>query len=270
MSLEELCGLKAFLKTTNWSNSMRQISEHDFQEITSNFNNPYRLMAPVPGTPDLTNASLKIDHGTTALGFVYQGGIVLCADSRSSSGINVTTQTMDKIVPVSSQIVGTLAGGSADCTYWYRVLARESRLHELRYKRPMSVDAAAKMICHVSEMHRGTGLNMGMLLAGYSPKGPSLVYVDSDGVNISGKRFSVGSGASNALGILDPMYRFDLTDEEAFDLALQSLCQATLCDASTGGMVVLHHVGPAAHRIVRKVDCMELHKKYSLDARNFS
>ncbi|XP_022224838.2 proteasome subunit beta type-5 [Drosophila obscura] len=240
--------------------------DENFQECTSNFSNPYRLMAPIPGTPDLTNASIKIDHGTTTLGFVYQGGIVLCADSRSSIGINVSSQKINKIVPISNHIVGTLAGGAADCKYWYRVLARECRLHELRYKRPMSVNAAAKMICNVSDMHRGTGLNMGMLLAGYSPKGPSLVYVDSDGMNINGKKFSVGSGASNALGILDPMYRFDLTDEEAFDLALQSLYQATVCDVYTGGLVVLYHVGPVAHRIVREVDCMELHKKYSLDA----
>ncbi|XP_034667039.1 proteasome subunit beta type-5 [Drosophila subobscura] len=256
MSLEQLCDLKSVLPTTSCTNFMDNKDQN-----LQNF--PYRLMPPVPGTPVLSHLGRKVNHGTTTVGFVYQGGIVLCADSRLCNGINVCSQKMNKIVPISKHIVGTLAGGAADCKYWYRVLTRESRLHELRYKQPMSVSAAAKMIGNVSQMHRGTGLDMGMLLAGYGPKGPTLIYVDSEGMNISGKKFAVGSGASNALGILDPMYCFDLSDEQAFELALQCIYQATLCDAYTGGIVLLYRMGPVTHGTVKEVDCMELHKKYS-------
>lgn len=68
-------------------------------------------------------------------------------------------------------------------------------------------------------------------------KGPGLYYVDSDGTRLSHDMFSVGSGSTYAYGVLDSAYRWDMSDEEAYQLAVRSIYHATHRDAYSGGMV---------------------------------
>lgn len=158
---------------------------------------------------------MHFDHGTTTLGFCFQGGVLLAVDSRATGGQFIGSGTMKKVVEINNYMLGTLAGGAADCVYWDRVLAKECRLYELRNKERISVAAASKIIANISHEYKGMGLSMGMMLAGYDKRGPGLYYVDSDAARITGKLFSVGSGSVYAYGVLDSGYRWDLTDEEA-------------------------------------------------------
>ena len=81
------------------------------------------------------------------------------------------------------------------------------------------------------------GLSMGTMIAGFDKRGPGLYYVDSDGTRTDGKVFSVGSGSVYAYGVLDKGYKFDLNDEEAYDLGRRSIYHATHRDAASGGIV---------------------------------
>jgi 20S proteasome subunit beta 5 len=47
---------------------------------------------------------------------------------------------------MNSYLVGTMAGGAADCYYWERYLNMECRLYELRNKERISVSAASKIL----------------------------------------------------------------------------------------------------------------------------
>jgi len=82
---------------------------------------------------------------------------------------------------------------------------------------------------------------MGVMVAGYDKRGPGLYYVDSDGERTSGNCFSVGSGSIFAYGVLDAGYRYDLTDEEAYDLGRRSIYHATHRDSASGGIVRLNY-----------------------------
>ena len=64
------------------------------------------------------------------------------------------------------------------------------------------------------------------MIAGFDKRGPGLYYVDSDGTRTDGKVFSVGSGSVYAYGVLDKGYKFDLNDEEAYDLGRRSIHHA--------------------------------------------
>lgn len=158
---------------------------------------------------------MHFDHGTTTLGFCFQGGVILAVDSRATGGQFIGSQSMKKVVEINNYLLGTLAGGAADCVYWDRVLAKECRLYELRNKERISVAAASKIIANIAHEYKGMGLSMGMMLAGYDKRGPGLYYVDSDAARITGKLFSVGSGSVYAYGVLDSGYKWDLKDEEA-------------------------------------------------------
>merc|ERR1719242_2457087 len=156
-----------------------------------------------------------------------------------------------KIIEINRYLLGTMAGGAADCMYWERVLSKQCRLYELRNHERISVAAASKLLSNICFNYKGMGLSMGVMIAGYDKKGPGLYYVDSDGTRTDGKVFSVGSGSIYAYGVLDKGYREDLTDEEAYDLGRRSIYHATYRDAASGGIVRVYHmtkVGPLASR----------------------
>ena len=58
---------------------------------------------------------IEFAHGTTTLSFVFQGGIVAAVDSRASMGSFVGSKTTQKVLPINSHVLGTMAGGAADC-----------------------------------------------------------------------------------------------------------------------------------------------------------
>lgn len=113
---------------------------------------------------------INFDHGTTTLGFQFQGGVILAVDSRATGGQFIGSQSMKKVVEINDYMLGTLAGGAADCVYWDRVLSKECRLYELRNKERISVAAASKIMANIAHEYKGMGLSMGMMLAGYDKR----------------------------------------------------------------------------------------------------
>lgn len=68
---------------------------------------------------------------------------------------------MKKIVEINDYLLGTLAGGAADCVYWDRVLAKQCRTYELRNRERISIAAASKLLSNMVYNYKGMGLSMG-------------------------------------------------------------------------------------------------------------
>ncbi|KAH8553611.1 proteasome component PRE2 [Umbelopsis sp. PMI_123] len=185
---------------------------------------------------------IKIQHGTTTLAFKFQHGIIVAVDSRATMGNYIGSQTVKKVIEINPYLLGTMAGGAADCSYWERELGRRCRLYELTNKERISVAAASKLLANLILPYKGMGLSMGTMVTGWDKSGPNLYYVDSDGSRIKGDLFSVGSGSTFAYGVLDSGYRHDLTVEEALELGKRSIFHATHRDAMSGGSVNLYHI----------------------------
>lgn len=206
----------------------------------------------------------KFDYkkGTTTLGFQFDGGIIVAVDSRASVGQYIGSQTVMKVVEINDYLLGTLAGGAADCQYWERVLAMECRLAELRNGARITVAAASKILANITYSYRNHGLSMGTMVAGWDRFGPSLYYVDDKGTRVKQNLFSVGSGSIYAYGVLDSGYKKDLTVEQACDLARRSIFHATYRDAGSGGIVTVYHVHSKGWTQVSRDDQTELFQRY--------
>merc|ERR1712121_592031 len=213
---------------------------------------------------DQNGDDLKINflHGTTTLGFIYKNGVILAVDSRATGGLYIGSGRVKKIIEINRFLLGTMAGGAADCMYWERVLSKQCRLYELRNHERISVAAASKLLSNICFQYKGMGLSMGVMVAGYDKRGPGLYYVDSDGTRTDGKVFSVGSGSVYAYGVLDKGYKFDLEDQEAYDLGRRSIYHATHRDAASGGIVRVYHMKPTGFEVISEEDCTELHYRY--------
>ena len=181
---------------------------------------------------------LEFEHGTTTLSFVFQDGIIAAVDSRASLGNFVGSKTVQKVLPINSHMLGTMAGGAADCSFWIRKLKAEAELFELSNGYRMSVARASRLISNVLYENRGADLSVGTMIMGFDPDGgPRIYYVDNTGARIEGDMFSVGSGSTFALGILDKERRFDMTQEEAIALGIKAIRHATFRDAYSGGFI---------------------------------
>uniref|UniRef100_A0A3Q4AT03 Uncharacterized protein n=1 Tax=Mola mola TaxID=94237 RepID=A0A3Q4AT03_MOLML len=235
---------------------------------------------PVASSPSVP-LPFPMAHGTTTLAFMFQGGVLAAADTRSSCSGLVACPASQKILPIHSHLVGTTSGTSADCALWKRILARELRLYQLRYGRRLSTCGAAKLLSHMLHPFKGTELCVAATLCGWDGRetdegektdpsgatksqmadpvdcspgktavssggqrssGPGLYYVCSDGRRLQGTLFSVGSGSPYAYSILDQGVGWGLTVEEATAVAREAVYRATHRDAYSGNCVDVYLV----------------------------
>jgi 20S proteasome alpha/beta subunit len=200
------------------------------------------------------------------------------------------SQSVKKIIEINPYLLGTMAGGAADCAFWERNLGMQCRLYELRNKHRISVAAASKLLANTLYSYRGYGLSVvrapppscltasisispllvsllqGTMVAGWDTSGPQLYYVDNDGTRLHATDempyFSVGSGSTYAYGVLDSGYKYEMSDEEAIDLGQRAIYHATHRDAYSGGINNVYLVKPEGWIKVAATDVLKLHDRY--------
>ncbi|VDP19296.1 unnamed protein product [Soboliphyme baturini] len=206
-------------------------------------------------------SKLHFYKGTTTLSFIYtgltendKGGIIMAADSRATSGEFIASSTVKKILEVTDHIMGTLAGGAADCQFWLRVLSKHCRLFELQNKEKVTVSAASKLLQNVLYSYKGMGLSF----CNCNFRGSYLPDSIKSGLRIKGEMFSCGSGSLNAYGILDTFYKPKMTDEEAYNLGRKAIMHATYRDIGSGGFCNLFHITESGWYSVGMQDASEM------------
>ena len=123
-------------------------------------------LGPEPMLPDPmqrcegAEKHVKMVHGTTTLAFKYQGGVVVAVDSRASAGAYIASQTVKKVIEINPFLLGTMAGGAADCSYWERYLGMRCRMFELDQKKRISVAGASKLLSNITYQYKNYGLSM--------------------------------------------------------------------------------------------------------------
>lgn len=206
--------------------------------------------------------SVQFAKGTTTLAFKFDGGVIISVDSRSTMGPYIASQTVRKVIEINPFLLGTMAGGAADCSFWERNLGTQCRMFELRNKRRVSVATASKMLANTMYSYRGRGLSMGTMVCGWDETGPQLYYVDDDGTRLKGDCFCVGSGSTYAYGVIDSNLRADLTVEEAIDLGRRAIAGAAHRDAYSGGWNNLYHMKATGWEFIGAVDTNDLYYEH--------
>ena len=188
------------------------------------------------------NKMVQFKKGTTTLGFTFKGGIILAVDSRSSMGAYNSSEGVQKVITINNRILGTMAGGAADCQYWEDQLGRMVNEYELNNGEQLSVSGASNLFSSMLYQYKGYGLSVGAMIAGFDSSGGHLYYTDNEGIRVEGDRFAIGSGGTYAYGILDTYYDYNLELESAIFLAKRAISEATYHDAGSGGVVRVYHL----------------------------
>ncbi|KAK1405081.1 Proteasome endopeptidase complex [Heracleum sosnowskyi] len=101
------------------------------------------------------------------------------------------------------------------------------------------------------------------MIAGWDEKGPVLYYVGSEAGPTKGTRFLIGSRSPVADIVLDSWYHYDMTVEEAVELARRFMYHATFSDGVSGGTASVYYVGPDGWKNLSGNDVGKLHYQYN-------
>ncbi len=177
--------------------------------------------------------------GTTTVGLIASGAVVLAAEKKATMGYLVATRQAKKILQLDEHIAMTIAGLEGDAQALARYIRAELKLYRLQEERRASVEAAANLVANILYSRRFYPYFVQLLIGGYDGQ-PRLYSFDPTGSLQEEKTyFSTGSGSPIALGVLEDRYRPKMAVEEAKKLAVQAVRAAIRRDIASGAAIDL-------------------------------
>ncbi|EIE23261.1 proteasome subunit [Coccomyxa subellipsoidea C-169] len=177
--------------------------------------------------------------GTTIVAVSFDGGVVLGADSRVSTGNYVSNRASDKITSLSDNAYMLRSGSAADTQAIADYVRHYTAMHSMELGRDPKIKSVAKLVAQINYSNKN--LLMGaMIVGGWDPEGGGQIF----GVPISGTLVQQdwttdGSGSTYIWGYLDSAYRDGMSREEAEELVKTALALAMSRDGSSGGLARL-------------------------------
>lgn len=176
--------------------------------------------------------------GTTIMAVEYEGGVVLAADSRTSTGIYIANRVSDKITAVAPPFIYCARSGSAADTQMLADLVRRyTTALALETKRPATVRTAAALFRELIYQNKGR-LTAGVICAGWDPSKNGQVYSITLGGTMVRQPFAIGgSGSTYIYGYCDASYRKGMSRDECIEFCKQAVSLAMSRDGSSGGVI---------------------------------
>ena len=196
--------------------------------------------------------------GTTTVALLCKDGIVLAADKRATSGYIVAHKKFDKIINISDSIAVTVAGTVSDVQLLAKYIKAELKLRQIRTDRESTVKEAANLLSmmvynNIRKMSMIPGIAH-FVLGGKDKHGYHVFDLGPDGSIVEVDDFiSSGSGSVMAYGVLETLYKKDLTVDEAVKLAVKCVNAALQRDSASGsGIDVVTISKDGLKRVIEK------------------
>ncbi len=189
----------------------------------------------------------KMETGTTTVGLVADGAVILGADRKVTMGNLISNKKFPKILQVDDHIGVTTAGMVGDAQAIVRYIRAELKLYSLNEGARPTVKSAASLVANIMYSRRFYPYMIQLVIGGYDSK-PRLFTLDpAGGLTEEDEYFSTGSGSVMALGVLEDKFKPNLPPEEAKKLVARAVRAATRRDTASGGegmtMVVIDSRG---------------------------
>ena len=180
--------------------------------------------------------------GTSLVGIVCKGGIVMAGDRKSTLGGQiVANKNAVKAVQLNDYLVTSGTGVSSDIDMVKKLIKAELKLKELRDKKRPSVKEAANLIAMMAYRNirqpSMVPFIAGTMVGGFNEDGTTELYsIYPDGaINlIEDYTANVSSGMPYILGLLERQYKKDLTIKEGVELAIEAIKASSERDTASG------------------------------------
>jgi proteasome beta subunit len=172
--------------------------------------------------------------GTTTIGVVCKDGVILASDTRVTMGYFIAHHKCKKIYQIDEHLAMTISGNVADTQKAVDILKANASLYKLNNERPMSVNAAARVLANLLFSTRYAPLVAQVLIGGVDNTGPHVYDVDPFGSVTEEKCISTGSGSPIALGVLEDRYKEDVKIKEFAPIVIKAVKSAMKRNAASG------------------------------------
>ncbi len=171
--------------------------------------------------------------GATAVGVVFDGGVVIAAEKRISYGTFIVSRTGRKVFQIADKVGAACAGLVGDMQVLMREVTSYVKIRELESRKALPPNSVAKLLSVIMFERRFAPFLTQIVIGGVN--GKPLVYVlDPLGSIIPDKYATVGSGAEIAIGIIEAEYKENMSEEAAKKLTVKSIRSAVQRDAASG------------------------------------
>jgi len=172
--------------------------------------------------------------GATTIGLVFADGVILASEKRVTYGSMIMSKTGKKVFKIADQVGAACAGLVSDMQILTREVEAQAKLFSYDAKRPMTVNAAAKVMSNVLFNRRMIPLIIQTIVGGIDDSGPALYVLDVLGSLLPDDYAAVGSGAQMATGVLEQGYKDKMTQKDAKNLVLKAIKSAVRRDVMSG------------------------------------
>lgn len=208
-------------------------------ENNNNYNSEQLIKTIFENEDDKTAAVNKIAKktGTTICGLIYDGGVVLAADTRATAGSFIADKSCFKLHLLLDHIWCAGAGVAADLEHVTMRMAADLRVFQAKLKSLVRVETAVTRLCNHLVNYYGH-ISVALIIGGINPDSkPSLWYVSAEGHAHQLPYLAMGSGGLFASSVLERKYKNAMPEQEAVDLAADAIEAGVLNDLGSGTMV---------------------------------
>ncbi|KAK1787730.1 hypothetical protein P4O66_016213 [Electrophorus voltai] len=183
--------------------------------------------------------SQEVSTGTTIMAVEFDDGVVIGADSRTTTGAYIANRVTDKLTPIHDRIFCCRSGSAADTQAVADAVSYQLGFHSIELDEPPLVQTAANLFKQMCYRYREE-LMAGIIVAGWDKRRGGQVYTVPMGGMLVRQPVSVGgSGSSYIYGFIDSNYRSGMSKEECLRFTAEALALAMERDGSSGGVARL-------------------------------
>ena len=181
----------------------------------------------------------ELKTGTTTLALLCKDGIVLAADKRATSGYLISHKKFGKILNITDNIAVTVAGTVSDVQLMAKYVKAELKLKQIRTDRESTVKEAANLLSmlvynNIRKLSLIPGISH-FILGGKDDTGFHIYDLAPDGSIIDIDDYTTsGSGSVMVYGVLETLYKKNLSVDEGIKLAVKSINAAIQRDIASG------------------------------------
>ena len=178
----------------------------------------------------------SVSLGTTIMALTFDGGVILAADSRTSTGTYVVNRASNKLTKLADNVYCCRSGSAADTQAMAEMTHRYLSSFSISEGRQPLVATGASLVQKLVYANRWN-ISAGIIVAGYDEVDGASVYNIPLGAKIKHEYAIGGSGSTFLYAWFDQNWKSGMSKDEVKAFAQRAVAHALSRDGSSGGVI---------------------------------